>query len=104
MDIAFGNCLSVGGFCYSLILVDCATQYNWVLGLMSLTFDDILSALRFFWALAGSLKHCFYCDCNAKLFGMAILENLINNNSKVGQSSYGLVELHWNTMVHLARA
>jgi hypothetical protein len=28
MDIAFGDCLSIGGFRHALILVDCATQYN----------------------------------------------------------------------------
>ncbi len=28
MDIAFGDCLSVGGFCYALILIDQATWYN----------------------------------------------------------------------------
>jgi hypothetical protein len=33
MDIAFGNCLSVGNFHNVLILVDCATQYNWTFGL-----------------------------------------------------------------------
>jgi hypothetical protein len=31
MDIAFGDCFSVGGFWYALILVDCATRYNWAL-------------------------------------------------------------------------
>jgi hypothetical protein len=31
MDIAFGDCVSVGGYCYALILVSCATQYNWTL-------------------------------------------------------------------------
>jgi hypothetical protein len=28
MDIAFGNCVSVSGYCYALILVDRAMQYN----------------------------------------------------------------------------
>jgi hypothetical protein len=35
MDIAFGDCLSVGGFRYALILVDCATWFNWTFGLKS---------------------------------------------------------------------
>jgi hypothetical protein len=48
MDIAFGDCLSVGGFCYALILVDCATQYNWTFTLKSLSSNNNLSALRLF--------------------------------------------------------
>jgi hypothetical protein len=112
MDIAFGDCLSVGvgGFKYALILVDWATQYNWIFGLKLLSSNCILSALRFFLASPGTLAHCFYCDCNAKQFGTAISKYLIDNQSKVvaapakRQSSNGLVESHWKTMVHMARA
>ena len=46
MDIAFGDCLSVGGFKYALVLVDWATRYNWTFGLKSLSSESILSALR----------------------------------------------------------
>jgi hypothetical protein len=42
MDIAFGDCLSVGSFKCALILVDCATHYNWTFGLKSLSSDCIL--------------------------------------------------------------
>jgi hypothetical protein len=45
MDIAFGNCLSIGGFQYALILVDRATQYNWDFGLINLLSDAILAAI-----------------------------------------------------------
>ena len=54
VDIAFGDCVSVGGFQYSLILVDRATRYNWVFGLKYLPKDMILSAFRLFQADAGS--------------------------------------------------
>ena len=110
MDIAFGDCLSVGGFKYALILVDRATRYNWTFGLKLLGSESILSALRLFCASAGGLARCFYCDCDAQLFGTAISEYLIDNDSKVVaapakcQSSNGLVESHWKTMVHMARA
>jgi hypothetical protein len=109
-DIAFGDCLSVGGYKYALILVNHATRYNWTFGLKSLSSECILLALCLFWAAAGGLAHCFYCDCDAKLFGSAISEYLIDNNSKVVaapakcQSTNGLVESHWKTMVHMARA
>jgi hypothetical protein len=83
MDIAFGECLSVGGFQYTLILVDLATQYNWALGLQNLLLGAILSAIWLFWAAAGSLAICFYCDCDHKFLGTAISKYLIDNQSKV---------------------
>ena len=109
MDIAFGDCVSVGGHRYALILVDRATRYNWAFGLRLLSSLDIISALRKFRAAAGLLARCFYCDCNLKLFGFAISKYLIDNQSKVvaapakRQSANGLVETHWKTMVHMAR-
>jgi hypothetical protein len=110
MDIAFGDCVSVGGYRFALILVDRATRYNWAFGVKTLSSSCILLALRLFRAAAGSLARCFYCDCDPKLFGMAISEYLIDNKSKVvaapakHQSSNGLVESHWKIMVHMARA
>ncbi len=61
MDIAFGDCVSVGGYRYALILVDRATHYNWVFGLKTLSSDCILSALRLFRAAAGSLVSDMMC-------------------------------------------
>ncbi len=40
VDIAFGDCVLVGFFCYALILVDRATRYNWVYDLNSLSAID----------------------------------------------------------------
>ncbi len=97
-------------FLYALILVNCATWYNWVFGLKTLSLDCIPLALCFFWATAGSLGCCLYCDCNFKLLGTAISEYLIDNGSKLvsapakRQSSNGLVESHWKIMVHMAHA
>ena len=45
MDIAFGDCVSVGGYRFALILVDRATRYNWAFGLKTLSSSCILSAL-----------------------------------------------------------
>ncbi len=98
MDITFGDCLSVGSFWYALILGDRATQYNWAFGLKNLLTDAILATIRLFHAAAGSLAQCFYCDCDLKLFGTAISEYLIENNSEFvaalakRQLSNGLVE------------
>ncbi len=44
MDIVFGDCVSVGGYHFPLILVDHATRYNWAFGLKTLSSSCILSA------------------------------------------------------------
>jgi hypothetical protein len=102
--------LPFGSFCHSLILVDWATHYDWTFGLKILSLDFILTVIQLFYSAANSLVHCFYCDCDAKLFGTAISEYLIDNGSKVvatpakQQLPNGLVESHWKTIVHMARA
>ncbi|KAL7525339.1 hypothetical protein ACHAWF_001311, partial [Thalassiosira exigua] len=112
MDIAFGDCASVGDsrHKYALVLIDWATRYNWVFSLRSLSSPDILSALKDFLAAVGRLSTLFRCDCNEKLFGSAVRSFLHDNGSCVEaapsgrQSSNGLVESHWKIMVHMARA
>jgi hypothetical protein len=108
MDIAFGDCVPVGGNPYSLILVNRATHYNWTFGLKSLSSEDIISALCLFRAAAGPLARCFYLDCDLKFFGLAVGKYLIDGQSKVVAApakhllANGLVELHWKVMVHMA--
>ena len=63
VDIAFGGCLSIGGFCYALNMVNQATRYNWVFGLKNLLSDSILSAIRLFCSAASSLSRCLNFDC-----------------------------------------
>jgi hypothetical protein len=43
VNIAFGDCVLVGGFQYSLIFIDQATCYNWVFGRKDLSKESILS-------------------------------------------------------------
>jgi hypothetical protein len=123
MDIACGDCVSVSGYCYALILVDRAMQYDWTFGLKTLSSVEIISAFHLIHAAAGLLARCFNSDCDLKLFGLAVSEylidgqskvvpalDLINNQSKViaapakHQSANGLVESHWIVMVHMACA
>ena len=110
VDIAFGNCVSMGGFCYALIFIDRATRYNWVFGLKDLSKESILLAFRLFRADVGSYACCFRCDCDPKLLGMTIKEHLVDHDSNIvaaaagPQSSNGLVESHWKIMVHMAWA
>jgi hypothetical protein len=110
IDIAFVDCVLVGGFRYTLMFIDQATCYNWVFGLKDLLSASILVAFCLFCADAGSYAWCFWCDCDAKLFGTKIWEHHIDNASNIVamavgcQLSNGLMELHWKVMVHMARA
>ncbi len=59
VDIAFGDCLSVGGFRYVLVLVNRATRYNWTFGLKDVSSTSILNALRLFHVDVGSFARLF---------------------------------------------
>ena len=110
INIAFGDCMSVGGFKYALIFVDQATQFNWCFGLKSLHHDDIISAFLAFCTKARNLAHQFWCDCNEKLFGRHICSFLHLKGSSIPsspagrQSVNGLVEYYWKIMAHMACA
>jgi len=107
LDIAFGDCMSVGGFKYALIFVDRATRFNWCFGLKSLHHDDIITAFMAFRSNAGSLARQFRCDCDEKLFGSHVCSFLHLDCSSIAsspagrQSANGLVESHWKIMVHM---
>ncbi len=111
VDIAFGDCVSIGCFKYALIFVYHATHYKWTFDLKLLQHNNILAAFLSFWDKAGSFARQFNCNCNEKLFGSAVQSFLHKNNSSIAtspagcQSSNGLVELHGKTiMVHMSRA
>ena len=59
VNIALGECVSVGSFQYSLMFVDQATHYNWVFGLKDLPSASILVAFHLFHTNAGSYAWCF---------------------------------------------
>jgi hypothetical protein len=110
LDIAFGDCMSVGGFKYALIFVDRATRFNWCFGLKSLHHNDIIAAFMAFHSDAGSLARHFQCDCDEKLFGSHVRSFLHLDHSSIAsspagrQSTNGLVESYWKIMVHMSRA
>ena len=92
-----------------VILLFSLTALHGTTGILVLR-PSLLLTSRLFRAAAGWLAHCFYTDCDLKLFGTAISQYLIDNDSKVvvapakRQSSNGLVESHWKVKVHMARA
>lgn len=110
IDIVFGDGLGRMGYRYALIFVDRATWYDWVVGLKSLHADALIAAFSQFRAEAGCLAKQFRTDCDAKLLSQQVVSWLRANGSDVAsapaghQSSNGLVERHWRTMVEMARA
>jgi hypothetical protein len=111
MDIVFGDCMALGGFRYALILVDVATRYTWLYGLTSLSSTDIINALSSFQsAMDGRMPRKFHTDFDKKLMGGKALRWIHANKSKViaaparRQSSNGLVERTWQTIVRMARS
>jgi hypothetical protein len=110
VDIGFGDTMSIGRYRYVLVFVNQATRYNWTFGLNTLTSTNIIEAFNLFKAEAGGFAKMFRTDCNEKLFGTAIKTHLTSQNSNVThapagrQSSNGLIESHWKTMVHMSCA
>ncbi len=110
LDIAFGDCASVGGFKYALIFMDQAPQCNWCFGLKSLQYDEILAAFLAFWSEAGGLATQFQCNWDENLDGNNVQSFLHLNHSSISaspegwQSSNGLVESHWKIIVHMSWA
>ena len=108
MDIVFGDCVALGGYRYALILVDVATRYCWIYGMSSLTSNHVISALEAFRADANGVPKKFHSDFDKKLIGGKALKWILNNKSHVitapagHQSSNGLVECTWRTVVQMA--
>jgi hypothetical protein len=110
MDIVFGDCVALGGFRYALVIVDVATRFTWVYGLTSLSSSDIIGALLQFRIAAGAMPKEFHSDFDRKLIGGQTLRWIQENHSSIKaaparrQSSNGLVERTWQTLVRMARA
>ena len=110
IDIVFGDCVALGVHRYALLLVDVATRYCWLYGVSSLSSTSITSALELFKADAVRLPHSFHSDFDRKLIGGNALRWILSNGSNIiatpagRQSSNGLAELTWRTIIRMARA
>ena len=110
VNIGFCDTITIGDACYVLMPVDRATRFNWVFTLKTLSKSDIKEAFDLFRSEAGAFAKCFRCDCEPKLFGHSIKMYLTSQQPDImhaaadSQSSNGLVESHWKTMVHMSRA
>jgi hypothetical protein len=81
MDIAFGNCLSVGGFQYALILVVRVTRYNWTFCLKSLSSEHIFGALHLFCVALKVLLPVLLPDASTLIVNLSCLVLLFCNVS-----------------------
>ena len=110
MDIVFGDCLSLGGYKYALLFVDKGTRYSWMFGLQTLASSDITAAFDAFVSEAGSVPKTFHADFDKKLIGGKALRWIKEAKSRLiaapsnRQSSNGLVERTWQSIVRMARA
>ena len=109
MDIVFGDCVALGGHRYALLLVDVATRYCCLCGMLSLSSTSITSALELFKSEAARLPQRFHSDFDMKLIGENALRWILSNGSNIiaasagRQSSNGLVERTWRTIIQMAR-
>jgi hypothetical protein len=104
LDIVFGDCLSLSGFHYVLLLVDVTPHYTWFCGLTSLTNLEIVSGLKAFISDAGGYLKRFHADFDQKLIDSVDPCHIINHSKIIAapsrhQSSNGLVELTWKTLL-----
>jgi hypothetical protein len=114
VDIGYGDCVSIGGFRYVLILVDRTTRFQWLYGLKTMTQSNIIEALTKFQADAGGLPDKIYTDFDLKLIKGDTKKWLLNripgkpctvSAAPSGrQNENGLVKNHWKTTVSMARA
>ena len=110
MDIIFGDCVALGGYRYALLLVDVSTRYCWRCGLSSLTSKHIITALEAFRTDANGIPKKFHSDFDKKLIGGKALKWIRQQKSRViaapagRQSSNGLAEQTWRTIVQMVHA
>jgi hypothetical protein len=106
----YGDGLSLGGFKYGLLLVDVATRYCWIYGLQTLSSKEIVSRFEQFVVDADGLPKTFHTDFDKKLIGGDAQRWMISQKIRLvaanasRQSSNGLVERTWQSIVRMSRA
>jgi hypothetical protein len=102
--------MGLGAFRYALLLVDVATRYCWIFGMQTLISSELINAFEAFQESANGTPKTFHCDFDNKLIGGKALKWIRLQKSRIiaapagCQSSNGLVERTWRTIVQMARA
>ena len=109
-DLRYGDCASVGGVRYVLMLVDRATWYTWTHGLKSLTQEEIVKGFVKFKLAMGKLPKRIYTDFDHRLLS-GITEKYLNKFDcdilgapASRQHQNGLVERQWQTLMNMSRS
>ena len=83
MDIIFSECLALGGYRSTLLLVDVATRYCWIYGMSYFYSTYITSALETFKSDAGHSPRMFHLYFDRKLINGKTLRWIITNHLKI---------------------
>ena len=100
MDIGYGDGTSLGGFKYTLLLVDRTTHKTWVYGLCDMNGSTIADAIWSFFIDAGGIPRCIQCDFDPSLLGGKVRRLLTSRGIRVTVSPFnrqfqnGLVDSH----------
>ena len=89
MDIVFGDCVTLGGHHYVLLLVDVATRYCCLYGVSPLSSTPITSALENFKSEVGQLPKRFHSGSDIKLMGGNSLLWILANGLDIISDSAG---------------
>jgi hypothetical protein len=110
MDIGYGHPDSPGSFKYSLLNVDCKTQYTYIYGIRGITGDGIHNDLLAFFIEAGYTPCTIQCDFDAKFIAGSMRQltpewGIILQAAPGGrQSQNSLAESHWKHINKMSRA
>ena len=108
MDIGYGPCRSIGGYKYTLLLVDKATRFKFIYGLKDKK-ESIAKALQHFLQECGIKPKLIRCDFDPNFLGGKVHELLLKEQIPLQaapprrQHQNGLVERHWALLVKMAR-
>ena len=83
MDIVYGDCTSMGGYHYRILLGNTATQYCWFHSLKSTTSNDIVNDLSKFRVDSGTLPCYYHSEFDCKLIRGKFLQWINDKNSKI---------------------
>lgn len=107
-DLYYGDCSSIGGIRYVLMLVDRATRFTYAIGIKSLVQEDIIKGLMKFKLDMGGLPQRLYTDFDHRLLSGKTEIYLNQNDCQVlgspanRQHRSGLVERSWQTIMNMA--
>ena len=108
MDIGYGPCASIGGYRYTLLLVDKSTRFKFIYGLTNLK-DSLQQAFKKFFLHCGSKPKLVRCDFDPKFMGKHVQKLFQDEKIQLQaapprrQHQNGLVERHWASLVKTAR-